>query len=219
MAAAVAFDLDGTLIESERRWEAARRAVAEAGGGRWRDDAQPSMMGLSTPEWIAFMQRELGVDLSAEEIRRGVLERIEVSYRRDLPLIDGGVEAVQRLRARWPLALASSSPRELINLVLELADLQDAFGAVVSAEEVSRGKPAPDVYLQACELLRADPGATVAVEDSGAGVRSAAAAGMPVILIPGTEFAPDPGVLEEADLVLESIRALDAAAVERAVSD
>lgn len=217
MVAAVAFDLDGTLIESERRWEAARRKVTEAGGGRWRDDAQPSMMGLSTPEWIAYMQRELGVDLGAEEIRRGVLERITASYKEQLPLIDGAEEVVRRLD-RWPLALASSSPRELIDLVLELAGLEDAFDAVVSAEEVARGKPAPDVYLWACELLRADPAATVAIEDSGAGVRSAGAAGMPVILIPGTEFTPDPALSDEASLVLGSIRELDAAAVERAAN-
>jgi len=82
---------------------------------------------------------------------------------------------------------------------------------------VARGKPAPDVYLRACELVGADPGATVAIEDSGAGVRAAAAAGMPVVLIPGTEFPPDPGVLEQADIVLDSLADLDAGAIERAV--
>jgi HAD superfamily hydrolase (TIGR01509 family) len=215
MIEAVAFDLDGTLIESERRWEAARRKVTESAGGRWRDDAQPSMMGLSTPEWIAYMQRELGVKLSADEIRHQVLEQIKGSYREGLPLIDGAEEAVRRLAARWPLAVASSSPRELIELVIELAGWEDAFELVVSSEEVARGKPAPDVYLWACELLRSEPPRTPAIEDSGAGVRAAVAAGMPVVLIPGTEFPPDQGVLEEADLVLDSIKALDLDAIER----
>jgi len=215
MIEAVAFDLDGTLVESERRWEAARRAVTESAGGRWRDDAQPSMMGLSTPEWIAYMQRELGVKLEADEIRRQVLERLKASYQERLPLIEGAEEAVRRLAGRWPLAVASSSPRELIELVLELAGLEDAFEVVVSAEEVARGKPAPDVYLRACKLLRSAPASTAAIEDSGAGVRSAAAAGMPVVLIPGTEFPPDSAVLEEADLVLDSIRELDVETVER----
>ncbi|MGH2981894.1 MAG: HAD family hydrolase, partial [Solirubrobacterales bacterium] len=182
---AVAFDLDGTLIESERRWEAARREVTEAGGGRWREDAQPSMMGLSTPEWVAYMQRELGVQLSDDQIRNRVLERVADSYRRELPLIDGAYEAVRVLEARWPLAVASSSPRELLELVLELSGLEDAFGVVVSAEEVARGKPSPDVYLWACELLRSEPAATAAIEDSGAGLEAAAAAGMPVVMIPG----------------------------------
>ncbi len=215
MIEAVAFDLDGTLIESERCWEKARRTVTEGGGGRWRDDAQPSMMGLSTPEWIAYMQRELGVKLEADEILRQVLERIKASYQERLPLIEGAEEAVRRLAARWALAVASSSPRELIELVLELAGLEDAFEIVASAEEVARGKPAPDVYLWACELLRSPPASTAAIEDSGAGVRSAAAAGMPVVLIPGSEFPPDSAVLEEADLALDSIRELDVEKVER----
>jgi HAD superfamily hydrolase (TIGR01509 family) len=218
MIEAVAFDLDGTLIESERRWEAARREVTEQAGGRWREEAQPSMMGLSTPEWIAYMQRELDVRLEADEIRRQVLERIRASYQERLPLIEGADEAVRRLAARWPLAVASSSPRELIELVLELAGLEDAFEVVLSAEEVARGKPAPDVYLRACELLRSVPASTAAIEDSGAGVRSAAAADMLVVLIPGTEFPPDSAVLEEADLVLDSIRELDGETVERLAS-
>jgi HAD superfamily hydrolase (TIGR01509 family) len=214
MIDAVAFDLDGTLIESERRWEQARREVAEIGGGRWREDAQPSMMGLSTPEWIAYMQRELGVELDAEEIRTRVLERLQASYREQLPLIPGAEEAVRRLAGRWPLAVASSSPRELIELVIELAGLEDCFEALVSSAEVARGKPAPDVYLRACELLRIPAERTVAIEDSGPGVDSARAAGMPVILIPGSEFPSPAGVLEAADLVLDSIEQLDVETVE-----
>jgi HAD superfamily hydrolase (TIGR01509 family) len=209
MIEAVAFDLDGTLIESEKVWEAARREVTESAGDRWRDDAQPSMMGLSTPEWITYMQEELGVALEANEIRKRVLERIKASYREQLPLVEGAEDSVRRLAGRWPLAVASSSPRELIELVLELAGLGECFDVVISSEEVRRGKPAPDVYLRACELLGSAPSHTVAIEDSGAGVRSAVAAGMPVVQIPGTEFPPDSAVLEEADLVLDSIKELD----------
>jgi HAD superfamily hydrolase (TIGR01509 family) len=214
MIEGVAFDLDSTLIESERVWGVARREVTESGGGHWREDAQPSMMGLSTPEWIAYMQRELGVDLDAEEIRRRVIEGVGGTYRCQLPLIRGAEAAVRRLSERWPLAVASSSPRELIELAVELIGLEDAFEVVVSSEEVARGKPAPDVYLWACELLRMPSPATVAIEDSGAGVGSAVAAQMPVILIPGSEYPPDPKVLEQADLVLDSIESLDADTVE-----
>jgi HAD superfamily hydrolase (TIGR01509 family) len=212
--AAVAFDLDGTLIASERRWEQARREVTESAGGHWREDAQPSMMGLSTPEWAAYMQNELGVRLDAEEIVEGVLARLEASYREDLPLIPGAAEAVRRFRARWPLAVASSSPRRMIELVLDLAGLRDCFRVVLSAAEVPRGKPFPDVYERACELLGTEPARSAAIEDSGAGVRSANAAGMPVVLIPGTEFPPPPEVIEEADVVLASIGELQIDTVE-----
>ena len=214
MLEAVAFDLDGTLIESELRWAAARREVTEGAGGTWHEGAQPAMMGLSTPEWTAYMQRQLGVELEAEEIRRRVLQRLQASYRGELPLLPGARAAVRRLGRRWPLAVASSSPRELIELVIELAGLDGAFSAVVSAAEVSRGKPAPDVYLRACELLGRPPDRTVAIEDSGAGLRSAQAAGMAVVLIPGSEFPPAPAVRAQADLVLESLDELDVAAIE-----
>jgi HAD superfamily hydrolase (TIGR01509 family) len=209
MIEAVAFDLDGTLIESEKVWEAARRGVTESAGGRWRADAQPSMMGLSTPEWIAYMHRRLGVRMEADQISEAVLERIRASYSKSLPLIVGAEEAVRRLGARWPLAVASSSPRELIELVLELAGLVAEFEVVISSEEVSRGKPAPDVYLRACELLDSASPRSLAIEDSGAGVGSALTAGMPVVLIPGTEFPPDPALLERATLALDSIKKLD----------
>jgi HAD superfamily hydrolase (TIGR01509 family) len=211
---AVAFDLDGTLIASERRWEQARREVAESSGGRWRETAQPEMMGLSTPEWIAYMQRELGVPLAAEEILEQVLERLEASYREDLPLIPGAADAVRRLGARWPLAVASSSPRRMIELVLGLAGLEDCFKVVLSSEEVARGKPSPDVYLRACELLGSAASRTAAIEDSGAGVRAARAAGMPVVLIPETDFPPPQEIFELADVVLDSIAELDLAVVE-----
>ncbi len=215
MIEAIAFDLDGTLIESERVWEAARCGVTEAAGGRWRSDAQLSMMGLSTPEWIAYMQRELGVALEAEAIKAQVLHRIALAYREKLPLIAGAAEAVSALGARWPLAVASSSPRSLIELALEISGLADAFDGVVSSEEVAKGKPAPDVYLRACELLGSAPQRSAAIEDSGAGVRAARAAGMPVVIIPGTEFPPEPQVLATADLVLDSIERLGPAAIER----
>jgi HAD superfamily hydrolase (TIGR01509 family) len=210
MIEAVAFDLDGTLIESELRWSAARREVTESAGGTWRDDAQPAMMGLSTTEWIAYMQRELGVRLEGDQIRNRVVDRLESSYREQLPLIPGATAAVRRLALRWPLAVASSSPRELIELVVDLAGLAGDFDVILSSAEVARGKPYPDVYLQACELLGVVATATVAIEDSGPGVRSAAAAGMPVVLIPGSEFPIEPEVLDEADLVLDTIEALDA---------
>jgi len=213
MVEAVAFDLDGTLIESERRWEAARRSVAESGGGTWREDAQPSMMGLSTPEWIAYMQRELGVRLEADEIRRGVLAGVSASYRDSSPLIPGADAAVRRMAERWPLALASSSPRELIKLVADLTELRQCFEVLLSSEEVARGKPNPDVYLRACELLGTSPPHTVAIEDSGAGVGAAAAASMPVVLIPGSEFPPGPAVLAKADLVVGTIAGLEPDAV------
>ena len=114
-------------------------------------------------------------------------------YRRELPLIEGAREAVERIGERWPLGLASSSNREIIDLFLELSGLADRFGVTVSSEEVERGKPAPDVYLEALRRLGAAPEASTAVEDSENGIRSARAAGMRVVALPNPAYPPGDG--------------------------
>jgi HAD superfamily hydrolase (TIGR01509 family) len=212
---AVIFDLDGVLLDSEPVWEAARREVTLESGGRWRDEAQTEMMGMSTPEWSTWMHEALGVPLEPERIVGEVLHRMERSFREGLPLLPGAREAVTALAERWTLGLASSSSRPLIDLALELSGFAPLFPATVSSEEVERGKPAPDVYLRAAELLEVDPGACVAIEDSTNGIRAGAAAGMRVIAIPDRDFPPEPEALELAGAVLESLTELETQAVER----
>jgi HAD superfamily hydrolase (TIGR01509 family) len=208
MPEGVIFDLDGILVDSETAWNEARREVTEEGGGIWRDDAQQAMMGLSSVEWSAYMGKELGVQMSAEAISATVVGRLERLYRRRLPLLPGARKAVTSLASRWPLAIASSANRSIIALALALADLTDCFQAAVSSEEVTRGKPAPDVYVEAARRIGRDPGSCVAVEDSANGLRAAAAAGMRVIAIPNQAFPPDAEALRRADLVLSSIEDL-----------
>ena len=209
------FDLDGVLIDSEGVWNEARREVALANDGRWPDDAQRAMMGMSSTEWSAYMHDELGVALVAEQISQEVVSRLERHYREELPLLPGAREAVTRLGRVWPLALASSANRALIDLVLEVAGLAQEFAATVSSEEVARGKPAPDVYVEAARRIGAEPSECVAVEDSTNGIRSAAAAGMTVIAMPNRDFPPAPEALSLADDVLESLEALTPDRVEQ----
>ena len=185
--AAVIFDLDGVLLDSEPVWAATRRHVTEALGGRWWPEAGRAMKGMNAPEWSAYMEGKLAIPRSSDEIVEAVLERMRARYRKDLPLIDGAAAAVERLGDKWQLGLASSSNRVLIDLVLDLTGWASRFGVTVSSEEVARGKPAPDVYLEAARRLNTDPGACVAIEDSASGVRSAAAAGMPVVALPSPD--------------------------------
>ena len=206
--AAVIFDLDGVLVDSETAWNDVRRELVERSGGTWREDAQRAMMGMSSPEWSGYMRDVLGVPLAPQEISTEVVASLERRYRERLPLIDGAREAVVRLAAQRRLGLASSANRPVIDLVLAEAALADLFEATVSSEEVPRGKPAPDVYLEAARRLASDPARCVAIEDSSNGLRSAAAAGMSVIAIPNAAFPPDPDALALADAVLESIDAL-----------
>jgi HAD superfamily hydrolase (TIGR01509 family) len=202
---AVVFDLDGVLIDSEAVWNAARREIAESHGGRWLDDAQREMMGMSSTEWSSYMHDTLGVGLPPEEISAAVVSRLEDLYRQRLPLVEGARETVIALAHVWPLALASSANRPIIDLVLDLAGLAQDFAATVSSEEVPRGKPAPDVYLEAAHRLDIAPSGCVAVEDSSNGIRSAVKAGMTVIALPNREFPPSTDALALAHDVVESL--------------
>ena len=212
--AAVAFDLDGVLIESEQIWDDARRAVVSEAGGRWSANATRDMMGMSAPEWSRYMHCALGVPLTAADIDQRVVQRVLDAYSRSLPVLPGATEAVSRLADQWPLALASSSNRGVIEAALRMLHLENTFRAVVSSEEVPRGKPAPDVYLTAAHELGVRADRIVAVEDSANGIRSALAAGMRVVAIPNRAFPPPPPVLATASVVLASLDELTATVVE-----
>ena len=208
MIEAVVFDLDGVLVQTEELWDEVRAGLAQERGARYDAEAQRAMMGMSSLEWSRYMHDELGVPEAPEEISAEVVRRMAARYRERLPLIDGAREAVTRVAARWPLGVASSSNRPLIDAVLELAGLAESFAATVSSEEVPRGKPAPDVYVEAAARLGVDPARCAAIEDSHSGIRSAKAAGMRVIAVPNPSFPPGEDALAEADAVLDSLAEL-----------
>ena len=214
MIEAVIFDLDGVLLDSEQLWDQAREQLAEERGGRWHANAQRDMMGMSSPEWSRYMHEVIGLPEPPEEISCEVVERLATLYRERLPVVPGAREAVGRLAARWPLGLASSSNRELIDLALELLGVKHLFKATVSSEEVARGKPAPDVYLEAARRLGIDPTHAAAIEDSENGIRAAKAAGMRVIAIPNRHFPPPNEALAQAHVVLESLAELTPETIE-----
>lgn len=205
MIEAVVFDLDGVLLQSEEVWDAVRERYVRERGGRYDEEVQRAMMGMSAPEWSQYLHEDAGVQEDPEEINRDVVELMLEAYRRDLPLLPGAEEAVRRAAAAFPLALASSSNREIFEAVLELAGLSDCFQATVSSEEVLHGKPAPDVYLEAARRLGVAPERCTAVEDSQAGIRSASSAGMRVVAIPNASYPPDEEALALADVVVDSL--------------
>jgi HAD superfamily hydrolase (TIGR01509 family) len=218
MVAAVIFDLDGLLLESEQVWSAAKRRLTDETGGRWRAEAERAMLGMSSPEWSRYMHEQLGVPLEPAEISAAVVRMLGELYARELPLLPGADEAVRSAAERWPLGLASSSNLEIIELVLRRTGWAPLFAATVSSEEVERGKPAPDVYLEAARRLAAPPLRCVAVEDSSAGIRSAEAAGMFVVAIPNRGYPPEREVVASANVVLDSLEELDPGAIEGAAT-
>ena len=207
--AAVVFDLDGVLLDSEAAWVKVKKEFTEETGGHWKEQAQWDMLGMSSIEWSRYMHDELGVPVPPEQISSAVADRLAQQYREQLPLIPGALEAVRSLARHWPLGLASSSNRNVIDLVLQAAGLAEAFEATVSSEEVGAGKPAPDVYLEAAKRLGVERAECVAIEDSANGLRSAHAAEMAVIAIPNRDFPPDPEALALADIVLDSLEELN----------
>jgi HAD superfamily hydrolase (TIGR01509 family) len=203
--AAVVFDMDGVLIDSEPIWEQVRHEYVVLKGGRWQPDSQKKMMGMSTVEWSSYLADGLGVAEPADEVAAAVIDLMADRYAHHVPLLPGAVDAVRRCAGSWKLGLASSSPATLIDLVLAKSGLLDYFTAVLSTEEVGRGKPAPDVYLTVAQRLGVEPNDCTAVEDSTNGLRSAHNAGMRLIAAPRPEFPPQPDVLALADVVIDDL--------------
>jgi HAD superfamily hydrolase (TIGR01509 family) len=212
---AVIFDLDGLLLDSESAWDGARRALVAEHGLDWREGATEAMMGMSAPEWSRYVRDELGVPLDPSEISDRVVAHVLEGYERSLPLLDGAEAAVARIAERWPLGLASSSNKQVIDRVMETSGWGAVFEVWVSSEEVERGKPAPDVFLEAARRLGTEPNQAAGIEDSHNGILAARAAGLArVIAIPNHEFPPGDEALEQADVVLGSLAELDPEAVE-----
>jgi HAD superfamily hydrolase (TIGR01509 family) len=203
--AAVVFDLDGVLVESEQVWDKAREQLVRERGGTWSDAATRDMMGMSSTEWSQYMSDRLGVPMEPAEINDDVVRRVAAAYEEHLPLLPHAVETVRALAGRWPLGVASSSNRPIIELVLERSGLAASFAAVISSEEVERGKPAPDVYNAAARQLGVETNACVAIEDSTNGIKAAVAAGMRTIAVPNREFRPAEDVLASAAIVVPSL--------------
>jgi HAD superfamily hydrolase (TIGR01509 family) len=207
--AAAVFDLDGVIVDTEHVWDAVREELTRDWGGRYGPSAQQAMMGMSSLEWSRYMHDALGLPQSPREINDEVVRRLLERYAVELPLIPGAVAAVRALHATGlPMGVASSSNRPLIDAVLRAAELAECFLVTVSSEEVARGKPAPDVYLEAARRLGVDPTACVAVEDSANGIRAAHAAGMRVLAYPNTVYPPAADALALAAVVLGSLEEL-----------
>jgi HAD superfamily hydrolase (TIGR01509 family) len=203
--AAVVFDLDGVLIDSEALWDDIRRKLAAAAGRPWPAEATSAMLGMSTAEWSRYLTEVVGVPGPPERVATEVIDHMAAAYRSRLPLLPGAVAAVTRLGARFPLGLASSSPRRLIDVVLATAGIADRFRTTVSTEEVAAGKPSPLVYQEAVRRLGVPADRAVAVEDSANGLRSAAAAGLTVAAVPNADFPPSRDALALAAVVVASL--------------
>lgn len=208
MIKAVVFDLDGVLIESDRVWASVRRSLVAEWGGRWSDAAYRDLMGMNSSESARYMRDELGVMLSAEAIDAAVVDGVGAAYESNVELMPGAMRAVTVFGARYKLGLASAAQRVLIKVALNCSGLRPHFSVVVSGEEVSEGKPSPDVYVEALRRLEVQPADAVAIEDSTNGILSAVSAGMWVIAVPNRQYPPSRASMSKAHVVLTSLEDL-----------
>src|SRR5688572_14224913 len=186
----VVFDLDGVLVESEHLWEENWTRHAAANDYTWLATDTATVQGMSVPEWSGYMAERLGRG-RPEEIAEAVIDgMIGALHGGRVELLPGAPEMVAVAADRVPVAVASSAPQRLIAAVLEATGLAPHFSAFVSSEEVPRGKPSPDVYLEAARQIGVPPTTCAAVEDSSNGIRAAAAAAMTVIAIPNPVYPP-----------------------------
>ncbi len=210
MLHAAIFDMDGLLFDTEVYWDAARHDYVAEHGGAWVTADQVAVMGLNSFEWARYLQERFHISLTEQEIITAVEERLIARYQQHgAPALPGAAAAVRALAARVPLAIASSSPRRIIEVALTTAGLRDFFRAIVSSDEVARGKPHPDVYLEAARRLDVDPTACLAFEDSTNGLLAAEAAGMVVVAVPNQRFPPSEAALGGAAIVLPALTVLD----------
>ena len=201
MPAAIVFDIDGTLVDTEATWDLVRKRLAAEAGVTWPAGATQAMMGMSTAEWSSYLAEVVGLPYGPQECARRTIDAMAQHYRDGVSSLPGAPDVVFRMAESYPVALASSSPRQLIDIFISVMGLSDVVTVSVSTEEVGRGKPAPDGFERACALLGVDPADSVAVEDSANGIASALAAGMTVVSVPPHFHPPSADVLARTTVI------------------
>ncbi len=185
---AVVFDFDGLLADTEKPWGVAEQAMFTSRGVPYGDTERHLFLGTAVAETARIMAEYF--DEPQPVVLADLMQRARVELRRDAPPMPGAVELLGRLRGRVPYAVASNTPRELLDISLHGSGLAALVDIVVAGDEVPNGKPAPDAYLRACELLGVAPGDAIAIEDSRTGAAAARAAGLWVAMIPSGPSDP-----------------------------
>lgn len=202
---AVIFDMDGVLVDSEVYWHLSREEFARSRGKVWTDADQRVAMGRSTVGWAQVMKERLQLTEPVEDIIAEMKQRVMAHYDERLPLREGAIEAVKLSAASFKCALASGSPTDIIQHVMELSGLDRVFQTIVYGDDFPNGKPAPDIYIAATERLGVRAENAVGVEDSSNGIRSLKAAGMRIVAAPSPGFPLSPDILAMCDAHILSL--------------
>jgi HAD superfamily hydrolase (TIGR01509 family) len=198
--AAVVFDCDGVLLDTEAAWTRAETTLFARYGHTYGPEEKRLLIGGSLADTGRALEGLLGDRRSSSQLSEELIELAAAEFAQGVEPMPGALRVVDELRGRRPIAVASNSERRLVDLALGASGLTGAFDAVIAGDEISHPKPAPDIYLEACRRLGVRPDRAAAIEDSPTGAAAARAAGLFVIGIP---YLPD--LVFEADLVGRSL--------------
>ena len=202
---AIIFDMDGVLVDSEVYWDKSRVEFAKDRGKTWTDEFQRLAMGRSTVGWAQVMQEKLQLDESIDEIIAEMKARVIAHYEKRMPTRPGAIESVHHMKQHYRVGLASGSPTEIIKAVMRITGLDQVFEVMVYGDGIARGKPAPDIYLEAMAQLGVTAPVTVGIEDSANGLRSLKAAGILAVAAPSPDYPLPADILALGDAHISTL--------------
>jgi HAD superfamily hydrolase (TIGR01509 family) len=207
MIKAIIFDMDGLLINSEPVWFKARKDLCSTYNINWTWDHQKNNMGVSTRAWVEYMRNLLGDNLSSEEILNGIIDRMVNYYKKgEIELMPYANESLEYCHGKYSIGLASGSYKKLLHTAIETNNWSNYFNHILSSDDMERGKPFPDIYIEIVKRLGVKPEESIVLEDSRDGIIAGVTAGTNVIAVPGKEVEVPKDVLNSASEVINSLK-------------
>jgi len=207
MLDAVIFDMDGVLVDSQWLYTAVFQRFARQQGTTWTEEDIARVNGTKDTQWSAYAVQRLNLPMTPQEFRNHMHTEM-ADFAEQFRIMPGAAEAVVLAHRHFRTGLASGSARFIIDKVINYPVFRGCFDVTLSADEVTAGKPDPDIYLETCRRLGVDPSAAVCIEDSPNGILAGLRAGMKVIAVPDPQLTLSPELAEQVDLILPSLTEL-----------
>lgn len=206
MIKAVIFDMDGLLIDSEPVWFRAKEDLLKEINYKWTWEDQKNSMGVSTETWVNYVYNFADQKFTKEEVLHGITDRMKTYYKNgEIDLMPGANEALQFAKNNFKVGLASGSYKDLLYGAVKSNNWESIFEEILSSDDIERGKPQPDIYLEVMKRLGVLPEECIVLEDSRDGIKAGVAAGAKVITVPSKDVPVPPEVLDSAYAVIDSL--------------
>lgn len=209
MIKAIVFDMDGLLINSEPLWLRAKVEFMKKLNNTWTQIDQENTMGVSTQTWVDYIYNKINGDLAKDEVLNEIINRMKSYYiNGELELMSGANEALQFAKNNFKVGLASGSYKDLLYLAIKSNYWENIFNEILSSDDLDKGKPQPDIYIEIIKRLDVTPPETVVLEDSRDGIIAGVSAGANVIAVPSKEVPLAQNVLDTASFAINTLEDL-----------